>query len=155
MTAPGNGCPPVEFGSTEGQCIAGVAYAAEPYTASGANGKPARIRPVNTRPIRKGSEYPKVTFRDSTGLIWEFSGKKGRVVEMLATMPQGVTQWDCYPWHTRLGGSIHALREAGLSIQTEREGDYRHGRYFLRTPGCLLIQAENSVEPVKKHRVTP
>jgi hypothetical protein len=73
---------------------------------------------------------------------------------MLATMGQGVTQWDTLPWHTRLGASIHAMREEGLSIDTVREGEFRHARYFLRTPGCLLIQANNSEEPVIIHRET-
>ena len=65
---------------------------------------------------------------------------------MLATMGQGVTQWDCYPWHTRLGGTIHALREAGMVIDTVREGPFRHARYFLRTPGTVIIQPENRGE---------
>jgi hypothetical protein len=62
---------------------------------------------------------------------------------MLATMPSGVTQWDTLPWHTRLGGTIHALRRDGLAIDTEREGDFRHARYRLATPGRLIIQAGN------------
>ena len=97
----------------------------------------------------------RTTFCASTGRIWAFTGKRARVLEMLATMGQGVTQWDCLPWHTRLGASVHALREAGLVVRTEREGDYRHARYFLTTPGSLLIQAENSGEPVNLHRVVP
>ncbi|QGN53339.1 hypothetical protein [Novosphingobium sp. Gsoil 351] len=59
------------------------------------------------------------------------------MLAMLATIPTGVTQWDTLPWHTRLGGTIHALREDGLSIETVREGEYRHARYWLRTPGEL------------------
>ena len=95
------------------------------------------------------------TFRASTGQIWAFKGKRGRVLEMLATMGQGLTQWDCLPWHTRLGASVHALREAGLAVRTEREGEYRHARYFLTTPGSLIIQAQNSGEPVNRHREYP
>jgi hypothetical protein len=49
-----------------------------------------------------------------------------------------VTQWDTLPWHTRLGGTIHALRCDGLAIETVREGEYRHARYWLRTPGALV-----------------
>lgn len=83
-------------------------------------------------------------FRASSGAIWRYTGKRARVLSMLATMPAGLTQWDCLPWHTRLGGTIHALRGDGLAIETEREGEYRHARYKLATPGCLIIQAENS-----------
>jgi hypothetical protein len=67
---------------------------------------------------------------------------------MLATRPEGLTQWDCLPWHTRLGASVHVMREAGLVIETEREGDYRHARYFLRTPGELLIKQGRNREAI-------
>lgn len=73
------------------------------------------------------------TYRDSEGRVWRYKGKRARVLEMLVTMPQGVTQHDTYPWHTRLGGTIHALREDGLAISTELEGEYRHARYRLAT----------------------
>jgi hypothetical protein len=63
---------------------------------------------------------------------------------MLATQGQGLTQWDCWPWHTRLGASIHVFREAGLIIETRREGEFLHARYFLRTPGALIKQRDNS-----------
>lgn len=72
-------------------------------------------------------------YRDSEGRIWRYRGKRARVLDMLATMPEGVTQWDTYPWHTRLGGTIHAMREDGLVISTELEGPYRHARYRLAT----------------------
>lgn len=149
MGAP-NKCPPVVQG-TEGQCIALAANAVAPYPTDDGSGKSAlqaHILPLKTRRARAGADYPQIAFRASTGPVWAFCGKKGRVLRMLATMAQGVTQWDCYPWHTRLGGTIHALREAGLAIDTVREGDFRHGRYFLRTPGCLIKQAENSGGPV-------
>lgn len=71
------------------------------------------------------------------GRIWRYSGKRGRVLAMLAS-GQGVTQWCTLPWHTRLGGTIHALRKDGLAIETIREGEYRHARYWLRTPGKLI-----------------
>lgn len=83
-----------------------------------------------------------VAFRAADGASWRYGGKRGRVLEMLATWPQGVTQWDTLPWHTRLGGTIHALRCDGLAISTEIEGRYRHARYRLATLGTL-IQAEN------------
>ena len=157
MSGPENDCPPVG-GATEGQCIALEAHAVAPYSPTSDGSKPAmpaRILGVYTRQARAGADYPQVSFRASTGSVWAFVGKKGRVLQMLATMAHGVTQWDCLPWHTRLGGTIHALREAGLAIETVREGDFRHARYFLRTPGCLLIQAQNSVGPVILHRATP
>lgn len=148
MMPPSNECPPVAR-TTEGRHEALRASAAAPYLSVGGGGKSdpdARILRVNTRRRLDGDEYPKVTYRASTGLIWAFDGKKGRVVRMLATMGQGVTQWDCYPWHTRLGGTIHALREAGMVIDTVREGPFRHARYFLRTPGTVIIQPENRGE---------
>ena len=74
---------------------------------------------------------------------------------MLANEAGGVTQWDTLPWHTRLGGTIHALRRDGLLIDTEREGEHRHARYRLRTPGRLIIQAENSAGTVNLHREAP
>lgn len=55
-----------------------------------------------------------------------------------------VTQWDTLPWYTRLGGTIHALRQDGLAIDTELEGEYRHARYRLRTPGTVTIHRDNA-----------
>ncbi|MCB2052511.1 MAG: hypothetical protein KDE63_13895 [Novosphingobium sp.] len=46
----------------------------------------------------------------------EYRGKRARVLTMYATSREGVTQWDCLPWHTRLGGTIHAMRRDGLDI---------------------------------------
>lgn len=85
-----------------------------------------------------------IAFRCSTGRIWAYTGKRGRVLYMLATMGEGVTQWDTLPWHTRLGASVHVLRCDGLEIDTVLEGEYRHARYTLRTAGSLIIQGENS-----------
>ncbi len=96
-----------------------------------------------------------VGLRALDGRTWSYRGKRARVVQMLASMPQGVTQWDCWPWHTRLGGTIHALRCDGLEISTELEGDCRHARYRLCMAGCLIIQAENNGEPVNIHREAP
>lgn len=90
---------------------------------------------------RKGTGHPKPTqaaFRASTGRIWRYRGKRARVLAMLAIGGKGVTQWDTLPWHTRLGGTIHALRQDGLTIETAREGEFRHARYWLRTPGQLI-----------------
>jgi hypothetical protein len=70
-------------------------------------------------------------YRDSEGRKWRYSGKRARVLDMLVGMPEGVTQHDTLPWHTRLGGTIHAMREDGLDITTELEGPFRHARYRL------------------------
>ena len=92
----------------------------------------------------------RVAYRDSEGRIWRYRGKRARVLDMLATMPEGVTQWDCLPWHTRLGASIHAMREDGLIVSTELEGPYRHARYRLAmrllpsiAQGSRLINNQN------------
>jgi len=84
-----------------------------------------------------------VAYRSQAGRIWRYNGKRARVLAMLATMPGGVTQWDTLAWQTRLGGTIHAMRQDGLAIDTEREGEFRHARYRLATPGCLLEQPGN------------
>lgn len=133
-----NEAPPV-VAATEGACIAAGANA-EPLYAHG-------LAAGNNRATKRkpGSLAAFVSFRGSTGQLWGFEGKRGRVLHMLATMPQGMTQWDTLPWHTRLGASIHALREAGLSIHTEREGDYRHARYFLLTPGWLSYPSGGAI----------
>lgn len=84
-----------------------------------------------------------VGFRADSGAIWRYRGKRGRVLAMLANRPGGVTQHDTLPWHTRLGGTIHALRRDGLQITTEIVGRYRHARYRLATAGSLIIHGEN------------
>ena len=84
----------------------------------------------------------RIAYRASTGRIWHYSGKRARVLAMLATSRNGVTQWDTLPWHTRLGGTIHAMRTDGLQIETVREGEYRHARYWLRTSGQLIEGGE-------------
>lgn len=140
-------CPPVALGTTEGACNAVGAIAAARYAESGAGGKPspaARKYGQNTRARAGRAKGAKTAYRASTGFVWAFRGKIGRVLQMLATQGQGLTQWDCLPWHTRLGSSIHALREAGLDIETRREGEFRHARYFLRTPGSLIMHPDNS-----------
>ena len=90
-----------------------------------------------------GRDLAVVTCRDSAGRKWAYRGKRARVVEMLATMPDGLTQWDALPWHTRLGGTIHALRQDGLEISTELEGPDRHARYRLHSPVRVIEQADN------------
>lgn len=90
------------------------------------------------------ADTAETAFRDSTGRIWRYTGKRARVLAMLAGSKLGITQWDCLPWHTRLGGTIHAMREDGLTISTEREGTYRHARYRLVTPGTVIIHRENT-----------
>jgi hypothetical protein len=74
-----------------------------------------------------------VTYCDAEGRKWRYKGKRACVLDMLVGTPDGITQWDCLPWHTRLGASIHAMREDGLAISTELEGEYHHARYRLAT----------------------
>ena len=84
-----------------------------------------------------------VAFRAADGGTWSYRGKRGRVLAMLVKRPEGMTQHDTYPWHTRLGGTIHALRKDGLTISTEIVGRYRHARYRLATFGSLIIHPIN------------
>jgi hypothetical protein len=142
---PGGGAP-------EPRCIAQQANAVPGYSQTGQHGN--RIRPGADRTIampaarQGGSALESLTgasegqrwanaagnaYRDSEGRIWHYRGKRARVLEMLTVSPGGITQWDCLPWHTRLGSSIHAMREDGLAITTELEGPYRHARYRLAT----------------------
>lgn len=137
-------------GSPEPRCIAQQASAPSEYSQSGQDGNP--IRPGTggagstpaARHGRSGLECPvsasggkrpldaaRTAYSDSEGRIWRYRGKRARVLDMLFVSPVGITQLDCVPWHTRLGGSIHAMREDGLAISTELEGPYRHARYRL------------------------
>ena len=127
-----NDCPPA-VGAAEGRSIAVGANAGAIYLGGGTAGK----RAVSAREGAGRSIPVRTAFRSLAGSVWRYSGKRARVLAMLATNRTGVTQWDSLPWHTRLGGTIHALREDGLSIETVREGEYRHARYWLRTPGTL------------------
>lgn len=81
-----------------------------------------------------------VTYHAQSGRTWRYRGKRGCVIYMLVTSKSGLTQHDTYPWHTRLGGTIHALRQDGLEISTELEGPYRHARYRLHTPGRIVTR---------------
>lgn len=103
------------------------------------------VEAIDNHPIAQASNTGNrlVTLRTAEGQSWTYRGKRGRVLAMLANADNGVTQWDTLPWHTRLGGSIHAMRADGLSIATQIEGKYRHARYHLATAGCLLIQAKD------------
>jgi hypothetical protein len=109
---------------TEGQCAAVGASARLDYSDSASPHQPV---PGTGR----------VRFRALTGREWAYSGKRGRVLGMLGS-GRSITQWDCLPWHTRLGGTIHALRGDGLAIETVREGEFRHARYTLLTTGRLV-----------------
>lgn len=142
-TGPGVAAP-------EPRCIAKEANAVPGYSQTGQDGNPIESGAERTsatpaaRQGRSGLESAISAFagkrwpsgagrayRDSDGRIWRYSGKRARVLDMLVGLPGGVTQWDCLPWHTRLGASIHAMREDGLAISTELEGPYRHARYRL------------------------
>lgn len=133
--------PPVAV-TTEGQPSTMEANDTAPFAHCGATGKPVTgaQKAAGRQNFARGAA---IAFRASTGIVWRYSGKRGRVLAMLATMPAGLTQWDCLPWHTRLGGTIHAMRRDGLAIETEREGEYRHARYRLTTPGSLIKQGNN------------
>ena len=144
--------------TTKGPNIRLAANASHPYRSTPPNGKPnlgkpfahsARAReagrntPIEAQDGQGVVQAAKVTCHDSAGRKWAYRGKRARVVELLATMPDGVTQWDTLPWHTRLGGTIHALRRDGLEISTELEGPCRHARYRLHSPVRLIEQEEN------------
>ena len=88
---------------------------------------------------RDGQATPiasRVTFRALTGREWHYSGKRGRVLAILAS-GRTVTPLDCVPWHMRLAATIDVLRGDGLAIETVREGEFRHARYRLLTPGRI------------------
>ncbi|MBB3765046.1 hypothetical protein [Sphingomicrobium lutaoense] len=91
----------------------------------------------------KPHQVAAVRYRALTGQEWRYRGKRARVLSLLVE-GSSLTQWDTLPWHTRLGGTIHAMREDGLSISTELEGPYRHARYRLHTEGDLIKQVGNS-----------
>jgi hypothetical protein len=92
--------------------------------------------------VRQSYSQP-VSLESPTGLKIAHKGKIGRVLSMLP-LSEGVTQHDCYPWHTRLSGSIKTLRDEGLEISTELEGEFRHARYRLHTPGTVTIHRDNT-----------
>jgi hypothetical protein len=77
------------------------------------------------------------------------------VLVLLAEARDGITQWDTLPWHTRLCGTIHAMRRDGLEISTELEGEFRHARYRLCTPSKVIMQSENCEGAVPAHRANP
>ena len=88
-------------------------------------------RPCSAEAVHRRSRMHKTAFKALDGRIWRYTGKRARVLDMLVHSSNGVTQHDCLPWHTRLGASIHAMREDGLVIDTELEGEFRHVRYRL------------------------
>lgn len=164
MTQKAKECPPAVAPAGRASIAVG-ANAPLSYTCTRAAGKAGLERegvaagpnfPTPKKRARnrdRGSSHwrgTRIAFRCSTGRIWAYTGKRGRVLYMLATMGEGVTQWDTLPWHTRLGASVHVLRNDGLEIDTALEGEYRHARYTLRTAGSLIIQAENSAAQITR-----
>lgn len=140
MNAPPDMESPPALGA-EGQSIAVGAIAAAMYADGRAAGKPGEAVSAwkgtgHLRPCR-------AAYRASSGRIWRYRGKRARVLALLATMPGGITQWHTLPWHTRLGGTVHAMRRDGLEISTELEGEYRHARYRLRTSGQMIEGSES------------
>lgn len=146
MNDASNECPPVAP-TTEGLHCAVGANAARHYAKDAEAGKhrfdPPERAATGFAPDDDAHDA-RVTFRASEGRIWAYRGKRARVLAMLAKDADGVTQWDCYPWHTRLAASVQVMREDGIEIETTLEGPYRHARYRLRTTGTLIIQGQNS-----------
>ena len=99
--------------------------------------------PVSPSQRNLRHDLAQTAYCDSEGRIWRYRGKRARVLDMLAATAGGITQWDTLPWHTRLGASIHAMREDGLAITTELEGPYRHARYRLATRLVASINNRN------------
>ena len=88
-------------------------------------------RPCSAEAVHRRSRMRKTAYKASDGRIWRYTGKRAWVLDMLVSANNCVTQHDCLPWHTRLGGTIHAFRQDGLLIGTEIEGEFRHARYRL------------------------
>ncbi len=113
---------------TAERSIASIDTTVQTYCPANADsGKPPRQRKDRT------------LFRTVAGEECAHSGNAGRVLQLLASNPDGITQFTTYPWHTRLAASIQMLRLSGLDIQTEREGPSRHARYILVTQGELVV----------------
>lgn len=159
---------PPDAATSEGQCKAVEANAGSGYATGGQAGNsevppgsalahPARARESRTeaRERKRGFRQPRAAFQAPDGRIWRYSGKRACVLIMLVEHDHGITQWDTLPWHTRLGGTVHAMRRDGLDISTELEGEYRHARYRLRIRGRLLLQPESSEGAVPSHRQAP
>lgn len=91
----------------------------------------------------------RAAYQDSEGRKWRYRGKRARVLDMLVASPGGITPWDCLPWHTRLGASIHAMRKDGLSISTEIEGPYGHARYRL----AVALIGDDAASEHRAHRL--
>lgn len=136
--------PPVAA-TTKGQPKTVEANGTPHLAHSDAAGKPLESAESASRANGR-TDAAETAYLDSARRIWRYTGKRARVHGMLARMPHGETQMDTLPQHTRSGSSIHAMREDGLNISTELEGDYCHARYRLVTPGRLIIQAENRQE---------
>lgn len=93
------------------------------------------------RKCQAAPNVDRVEFRALTGRYWAYGGKRGRVLRLLA-LGHTLTQHDTWPWLTRLGGTIHAMREDGLDVETVLEGEFRHARYRLLTPGLLTVRGK-------------
>jgi len=108
-------------------------------------GHPKTLEAYGNAPIAYDSNACNrvVTFRAPSGAKWTYRGKRARVL-ILLVQGESITQWDTLPWHTRLGGTIHAMRCDGLEVETEIEGEFRHARYRLLTKGSLIIHRANT-----------
>lgn len=85
-----------------------------------------------------------VRFRSPTGRYCTYGGTRAHVILMLVQAPDGLTQSDTLPWHTRLSETIHVFRQHGFEISTEFEGKYRRARYRLLTRGNLPVRGAGS-----------
>lgn len=132
MNPPDRNCPSA---GTEGlRTAVGANAEAEYSTATAAHQRALSTRIADVPPA-PGSG--RTVFRALSGREWAYTGKRARVLRMLGS-GRSITQWDCLPWHTRLGSTIHAMREDGLAIDTAREGEFGHARYTLQTAGQLV-----------------
>ncbi|MFC4290877.1 hypothetical protein ACFOWX_00410 [Sphingorhabdus arenilitoris] len=104
----------------------------KPPAATG--GRANAVRALGQLAIMQGI----ATFRCPDGRKWRFRGQRARILSMLANSSGGVSQRYCLPWCIRLGATIHVMREAGLDIETSREGATREARYRLLTAGRLI-----------------
>ncbi len=94
--------PPVAA-TTEGMHISLGVNARAPYL-SGAIPATASVRPPEGQQRRKGRKRRLITFCDSTGRVWGFDGKRGRVLAMLATMGQGGRATGLVAGSSKFGG---------------------------------------------------
>ena len=112
--------------------------------------QPKSVVAIDTPHIAQGArdDKPLTSFQSREGHVWTYHGKRARVLAMLVNAPNGVTQWDTLPWHTRLGGTIHAMREDGLAISTEHPPQ-NGSQYALCGPSSSTLRGASVRFPPK------